>query len=594
MHRLPDQQHQARSYENVGNRKKLMLTSRRKLVFVSNALFKISTGIITITSLSIIVWEFLIVTKSRGLIHQQIHRNDMYSNGRAASLSVPTDNATTISTTGSVSQQNQLLYTGSFGIGHRMNKLSCLYHMLLANKSRSEFYKHVSVIKIEWGTCPTTSATQDKSNIDIFEYLFASQYIDMFHVHDLYYGTHSQGDNTLNSSILGKTTRADNQKKDLNLIGTKTLWIRNDVAGYYAGQSYKNAQIRLTHNIVRDFLGTKLLSDNQLFRYLIEHRFIGYNHVQQYKIEHEWDKHYVMGVHIRAGNGEQNHFVQSGRNMGLGDVGEHTRHDERIVQSIARSIQHLYSNAKREQSISVKPPLVFLATDTEHYIKALTKALKSYNIPLITFNEQPRIPKGMGVSYDNAIYLQQSNISCYQSWYGSMIDMTLLSESSTVIATTRSTFTQILPNSIVFHRAGSKNSYKYCEMDLTSNQNNTKVTCFRSQTSWLLRNNSSEWSTFCVNGNNEDLVDRGCIDSSAENGSHPVTHKLMVHFPDIDDHDSKHRKTYSDAIAFLQQQQPLLPNETIYYYGRKYNSKYRVRRKKEKSETVQSNWTWEE
>ena len=67
----------------------------------------------------------------------------------------------------------------------------------------------------------------------------------------------------------------------------------------------------------------------------------------------------------------------------------------------------------------------------------------------------------------------------------------------------------------------------------------------------------------------------------------------MVHFPDIGDHDYKHDAMYTEAIAFLRQRQPLLPNETLYFYGRKYNSKYRVRSTKGNPETIQSNWTWE-
>ena len=541
------------------------LKSRRKPTFISNFVAK-TVMIIVQLLVAIALWKLLIVNMSVSMVKKQPYRND------DAPRSTSDVGAITNTAQNEIlsNQQNQIVYTGSFGIGHRMNKLSCVHHLLFANMD-SALNNYISIIKVEWGTCPNNNIANDKANIDIFEYLFESQFINAS-------DAKSHDDPQHQQQIL-----SDLNNNDLNFFGNKKLWIRNDVAGYYAGQSYKNAKIKLKGRNTFDLFNSKLNSDYNLFRYLINHRFIGYNHLQQYKHKHEWEKHYVLGVHIRAGNGEKDHFVQSGRSIVLNDDDDNnsTWHEQQIVRHIAQAIQQIY-----EASITLKPPLVFLATDTEHYIKALTNALQEYNIPLISFNEQPRIPKGMGVSYDNAIYFQHRNVSCYQSWYGSMIDMILLSESNTVLATTRSTFTQIVPNSIVFHR--TDNHYKYCEMDLlTPKRNSSKVTCFQNQQSWLMRHNSSEWNTFCVNGDDASEEVNGC------NSSQPVAHKLMVHFPDIGDHDYKHDAMYTEAIAFLRQRQPLLPNETLYFYGRKYNSKYRVRSTKGNPETIQSNWTWE-
>ena len=77
---------------------------------------------------------------------------------------------------------------------------------------------------------------------------------------------------------------------------------------------------------------------------------------------------------------------------------------------------------------------------------------------------------------------------------------------------------------------------------------------------------------------------------SGNKDTSPVTHKLMVHFPDVDVHDRKHRNIYTNAIEFLQQSAPLPLNERLFYYGKKYNSKYRVR--SDTKETIQINWTW--
>jgi hypothetical protein len=458
---------------------------------------------------------------------------------------------------------NQILYTGSFGIGHRMNKLSSVYHLLVpkddnSNDQYTDFCKYISMIQVEWGTCPD-SRTND---IDIFDYLFASQYI---HIPDVSCSSddEEQGYHDI-----------DNPK----LQGNKTIWIRNDVTGYYAGQSYKNAKVTLDNTMIQSF-HSKTRSDYQFFQYMIQQRFIGWNQVRQYQIAHHWDNHYVFGVHIRAGNGEMDHFIQSGRN------GFQNNHPEQIAQHIALSIHHIVQKLM-SQRIDTKPPLVFVATDTEYYITALTHALIAYNIPTISFHEQPRIPAGMGVSYERSIYETQTNVSCLQSWYGSMMDMTILSQTNTVVATSRSTFTQILPNSIVFHRDENRRTYyKYCEMDVLFQSQMSKVTCFTNYTSWLLRNNRSEWDTMCIN----------CSTSldHLDNEIDAVTHKLMVHLPDVvvDGGGGRNHKSpmYTNVIAFLESPN-VLSNNTVYYYGKKYNGKYRTKA----TETMQRDWTWGE
>ena len=454
------------------------------------------------------------------------------------------------------SNWNRVLFTGSFGFGHRMSKLSAAIHLVASTK----FHRYIPLVQVQWGICPGGIEFVNDSAVDIFAYLFNSTEIEI-------------------SSIESNSGTADNPLDPVRAMDGKVLWIRNDVAGYYAGQSYKNAGLSLNYSLASKVFHDKLRWDHALYKHLfLSKRFIGFYEIQQYQKQHRWDSFFVMGVHVRAGNGEQNHFTSAQRNVFL--------QQPAVIHSIAQSIRQLYNAMKKQysQPMKMKAPLVFLATDTEYYIDALRQELSSF-CDVIVYHHQPRVPSGHGVSYETN-WTHSDPQTCLQGWHGAAMDMMLLSLSDVLVATSRSTFTQIVPASIIFHRA-SDHAWKYCEMDLFSSSTSTGMTCFRDQSSWLFRFDDSTWHTFCIpkNTTSGNQSNRACEELSL---GFPVAQKLMVHFPDISK-PSENDRMYRSAIDFLQSSDPLFPNETLFYYGKKYNPNYRRSRK---NEVFLANWTW--
>lgn len=359
----------------------------------------------------------------------------------------------------------RLIHQGSFGLGHRLSKLTAAYD--LAKRLG------VSVLQVDWGHCD--------DNANIFEYLFASDKVPVA-------ASHTAGKN-------------DHER---------TILIRNDVSGYYAGQAYKNFHLPITPHLKEQWRAKIESDDHFLSSVLSKFRFE--TNVQQFQQWHNFDAHTVIGVHIRAGNGERDHFEQASRG--------HDMDPRAFVQRLGDAMARLPK---------IRNPLVFVATDTEEYV-GLLKEILPY--PVVSFEDQPRY--NSGVSY-------QQTTNCLENWKSSVIDMLLLGSTNVLIATSRSTFTQIAPSLLVWKKGG-----RFCEYDHLQFQ----LSCFDNADAWLFDNRKAP-------------------------------HKVMVHLPDPEPD-----AIFASAVEFLQNSESLPSDQQTYYYGRKYNKKYRQKR------PFRSNWTW--
>lgn len=369
--------------------------------------------------------------------------------------------------------QSKLYHVGQFGLGHRLSKLSASYHLA------THQLLNVSLLELHWGSCQTAEK-------DIFAFLF---------------GTHQL---PLTTATTTATTTTSNQQQE------KTILIRNDVAGYYAGQNYKNAHRPLPRAHVRNVWLPKLLQiDPQLFRDLLQ-RFER-QHPDVLEFQKDWEKYTVIGLHIRAGNGEGDHFQQAKRGVG-GDL-----HD--FVQGVCQLLVQLPVS---------KPSLLFVATDTPSVIEMLRKGCSSsFEVRVLP---QPRVAT-KGVSYQ----AWKTGEVCFQGWRASMMDMALLAKSDILVAGMRSTFTQILPRSLC---------PQFCEVDVTGR----RMTCFTNQTEWLLREHPGQIY-------------------SLDNNTNPVVHKVLVHLPDWETND-----WIQQASEFLQTNDK---ESTVFVYGPRFDPKYR-------------------
>jgi hypothetical protein len=481
---------------------------------------------------------------------------------------------------------NQLLYVGSFGLGHRLSKLSAAYHLvthgMMADVVSGTYNSHnettaaaipamdIDVLNVNWRSCAGTD------DIGIFSHLFGSHLIPI------------QRETAATDQVTVTDPLLQQQRRQRPHQG-KTVLVRNDVLGYYAGKVYQSAESPIPTHYAVDVAHNdttavspwfqKMDSDVTFFRYLCDN-FRGRDAVRAFQEERGWHNHTVIGLHIRAGNGEQDHFTDAARTIDNTTVYVH-----QVVQLLERFVA--------EQSVTQAPPLIFLATDQADLIPTIQDLTLQFGVETITF-PQTRLGKDEGVSYQTL----KEGRPCLDGWMTSMSDMFLLAECDTLVAGMRSTFTQILPLSLVFAgdrspvnktatttaaAATTQNSrapWKFCEADDRS------LTCFRDRQAWLFRQDTAlrQGRIRTIRIANDTSNSSGGGDSDSEQHHLAVVHKVMVHLPDV------------EPEPALQKARAFLADDTvtgtasggtrIFPYGDRINSKYRTAKNKGQG------WTW--
>ena len=389
-------------------------------------------------------------------------------------------------------KENKVVYVGMFGLGHRLSKLAAAYHLVQINQWP------VTHLEVLWGKCENGT----RSDLDIFSYLFGNNQI--------YLGVSNGGQKQTPHQTRECTTRTT----DCYYQG-KSLVIRNDVVGYYAGQSYKNAQIRVRQRHIQSW-DTKFTSDFHLFRNLMmsfEHEH-GDN-LKSFQEGSKWHDHFVVGIHIRAGNGEQDHFEQSQRQI---------ERNGDFFRNLVGTIRELLNDKVTNKA--GKRPLVFLATDTATLVDELRQIFSEYHIPMVTL-DQPRVEPNKGVSYSA---WTSDSTNCLNGWLYSMMDMSLLAKANILIAARRSTFTQILPRALLLdghdkHLFKHDSLFRFCEVGDTGEN----MDCFGDTKSWLFRDAVPTPKTGAPNSASPSMKTYGLRNLTAT----ASVHKLMVHLPDI-------------------------------------------------------------
>ena len=452
------------------------------------------------------------------------------TSGSSVGVSARTASAASINATANdsstASNSNKLYYVGRFGLGHRLSKLSAAYHLA--------FELNLPEVELHWGSCQT-------EKVDISTVLFGTHILQVPR-HD----THPV-------VVAAATDHSES---------SKTILVRNDVAGYYAGQNYKNAQRPLTHNVLDSLWWPKLQLDRKLFHHLLD-QFMrmqhdnnkDYDNVFQ-TVTSDWRDYTVIGLHIRAGNGEGDHFQQAGRSV---------YNTEFYVQSTCQLIHAALRNETVFGATNNKPPLLFVATDTPSVLAIIHTACAPLPIRVLP---QARVETKGGVSY------QQWNkgSQCFDGWRSSMMDMALLAHTDILIAAMRSTFTQILPRALVQERQGGI----FCEVGSGGGHSvMMMMSCFENERQWLLRETQPKTVSLPVSGDGgRDHPDNTTV------GSVPtVTHKVMVHFPDWDKNEWA-----VQARAFLQDSSP--SSDPTFVYGPRFDKKYRSKGE------FREEWTW--
>ena len=187
----------------------------------------------------------------------------------------------------------------------------------------------------------------------------------------------------------------------------------------------------------------------------------------------------VVGIHIRAGNGEKGDFSIRGRNINN-------------VDAWLKNLTSLILMQSRHQKWT--NAVLFVATDTPSLVARLQSFLlqmKRNNEPAIevTHRHQVRPTQGSGVLFGQQGNIEQTGADCLRGWEDTIADMLLLSYVDILIAARPSSFIQGLPMSLVLGRDASsrQTTNSYCEV----NPNATTIQCFHNFTDWICRGSTS-------------------------------------------------------------------------------------------------------
>jgi hypothetical protein len=324
----------------------------------------------------------------------------------------------------------------------------------------------------------------------------------------------------------------------------KEVLVRNDVYGYFPGQTFKTYQLPLPM-IYKDVKGPfleKLNSDIKFYQ-LLRDRYIYKDQMMDFMKKHKFEEHTVLGIHLRAGNGEQKHFKSSGR--GISNEMEFVSNFTRLVHHFIETVQ--VSHPDRFQK---KKPLIFLATDTVSLVPSIINATRAFGVSTILL-PQIRVDDNKGVTYK--ALKGGAGTDCLEGWKAMFSDMFLLSHSDILIAPKSSAFTQSLPVPLVFDQTRNEAGPHFCEGSNTA----SSMTCFEDLATWLFRDDDSKMVTYSWDGSKDQII-----------------HKTKVQLPDINP-----PKEFARAVHFLNDEEQGQQRSMITHtYGQKINKKYRDRK----------------
>uniref|UniRef100_A0A7S4ARS6 Uncharacterized protein n=1 Tax=Pseudo-nitzschia australis TaxID=44445 RepID=A0A7S4ARS6_9STRA len=201
----------------------------------------------------------------------------------------------------------------------------------------------------------------------------------------------------------------------------------------------------------RDQMLDQGIIDDRFYRQL-KASFLFNDRVRAFADEHRFSERLVLGIHIRAGNGETGDFVN--KNRGIEDIDSWVVEMAKTMDQLIRKIQlaqhdkvknntSSYYSSSTLLSSSSLPPLLFVATDDGLVVGKMANATKPYNIEAISL-PQERMETGSGVSYKGFKSKSEDN-QCKESWFSQIADAILLGAADVVIAARYSSFTQSLP-----------------------------------------------------------------------------------------------------------------------------------------------------
>jgi hypothetical protein len=301
-------------------------------------------------------------------------------------------------------------YFSCCGAGHRFSKLSDSYYLA----------KQIGFgLRVFFGFC---------DNQEVFSYFFGPQPAQ---------------------EVLRMTSRWNGTMDNTHLK------VSNENPGFTKLTRYGgNSSCRCEHD--------RLKSDIEFFTG-IRDRFRDRDRVDIFRRDHFVGKT-VIGVHIRAGNGETGDFERKNRTIQNIDMWS---------ESITNLLHRLSLNF-------TDPPILFLATDTSHIISIFKKLLQDV-MPVVDLS-QYRVDHGHGVLFGQRGRVDTVGKNCLNGWSDTFTDMMILSHADVVIAGRPSSFTQSIPMTMALAKPKTERKVlqSFCEVDPAA----TEMKCYEDLLDW--------------------------------------------------------------------------------------------------------------
>jgi hypothetical protein len=172
-----------------------------------------------------------------------------------------------------------------------------------------------------------------------------------------------------------KTTNSTNSTQETT---QKISWIFGN---------YPVAMFDRPQQVPNDAYEGQVRAEASMYRVMMD-RFVYKDEVLAFQRNHSFDRHTVIGLHLRHGNGETGDFADKGREM-------------KVPEGVwlANFVSMIFNYTRTDSRFQSKPPLIFLATDGPSRLKDILESDLNHEVPVVMV-PQPRVAEGEGVSYN--------------------------------------------------------------------------------------------------------------------------------------------------------------------------------------------------
>ena len=339
-----------------------------------------------------------------------------------------------------IERASSIDYFSCCGAGHRLSKIADVYYVAKQLKF---------TVRVFFGFC---------SHQEVFSYFFGLRPLNEVQVL-----------NSINDIAANAVTGPSpvNMPHDIDMY----IKVSNEAPGFKKITRHGSSSNSTMTCPCRDG-DRRFDSDIELFTDLRDNRFRSRDKVDSFRKKF-FVGHTVIGLHIRAGNGEQGDFFRKNRTI---------QDTDQWCVSMSNLLISMSNDFPEKE-----PLLLFIATDTAAIISKLRAMLKD-KMEVVDL-KQDRIDRGQGVLFGAFGNVHDNGDKCKNGWLDSFADMMILSHADVLVAGRPSSFTQSLPMTLALSTPKSERKVlkSFCEVNPEANA----VMCFEDLKDWCCNGNTS-------------------------------------------------------------------------------------------------------